>query len=746
MTDRSVLVTAVGGGGVGEQIVKALRLAERPFRIVGTDTDWRSAGLQDVDIPVIVPYASAPAYLETVLGVCRRLDVRGLFPGSEPELLALASARRLLAAAGVVLFANADEVIATGLDKAATAAALARHGFRPPRSLMISGEADLPQVPFLPAILKPVTGGGGSADVFVVQTAAELRLFGAHLLSRHQRVLAQEYIGTAADEYTVGILSDLDGSVIHSIAVRRNILPAFSNRSRVENRTGNPVFGEHLVVSNGISQGEIGPFPEVTLPCERMAASLGSRGPLNIQCRFVDGEVRVFEINPRFSGTTSLRALAGFNEPDLLYRRHVENEVLTPRFSYRSLYLARALREVVVDPALEGASVGTGDFRWALPSLPFVYRPLDSPSNGAGLPDFLPLTLELDRESGLLRQSPDPNIAAALERAYAAGSEVPGVMEAGGIGKDYAEDFLTLLAETTDGKRAEGVRVLEIGCGTGYLLSRLKGLGMEVQGVEPGPHGQQGPQRYGVPVVRGFFPAVEITGLYDLVVLYLVLEHVPEAGRFLESIRARVAPEGRVALVVPDAEPYLEEGDASILFHEHYSYFTPITLEAILRANGATRITFRRSALSRLLFAVFSFDGAARDLSSPGRSLAGSLTLAHRFRNSVQRTTKRLSVYLAQAHALNRTVAIYVPGRFINYVPLGALTLERVRFFDDSPALHGRYYPGIRIPVESRDALIADPCDQVLIMSASFGARIAAELRPALPEATRIITLTELLR
>jgi hypothetical protein len=128
------------------------------------------------------------------------------------------------------------------------------------------------------------------------------------------------------------------------------------------------------------------------------------------------------------------------------------------------------------------------------------------------------------------------------------------------------------------------------------------------------------------------------------------------------------------------------------------------------------------------------------------RPLAGSLALAHRFRNSVPRTTKRLAAYLAEARALNRTVAIYVPGRFVNYVCLGALVLERVRFFDDSPALHGRYYPGIPIAVESRDALIADPCDRVLIMSASFGPRIAAGLRSVLPKATEIVTLTELLR
>jgi carbamoyl-phosphate synthase large subunit len=49
-----------------------------------------------------------------------------------------------------------------------------------------------------------------------------------------------------------------------------------------------------------------------------MANALGSVGPLNIQGRLDNGEFVAFEINPRFSGTTPMRAMAGFNEPELL--------------------------------------------------------------------------------------------------------------------------------------------------------------------------------------------------------------------------------------------------------------------------------------------------------------------------------------------------------------------------------------------------------------------------------------------
>ena len=746
MSARTVLVTAVGGGGVGEQLVKSLRLAGRPYRIVGGDATHRSLGLQEVDLPVILPYASAPEYRETVLSVCRRFEVRAVYPGSEPELLALSGARAELASAGVILFANTPDVIATGLDKARTVRFLADHGFRAPRSMLISRASELDLVPFLPAVLKPNTAGGGSANVFVAQTEAELRTFGNYLLQSSPGFLAQEYLGSATNEFTVGVLSDLDGGFINSIAVRRNILSAFSNRSRVPNRTGNSAFGDQLVVSNGISQGEIGAFPEVTGPCEKIAEALGSRGPLNLQCRLVDGEVYVFEINPRFSGTASLRALAGFNEPDLLYRRHIEGEDLTPRFPYRSGHIARGLREVLIDPSLEAAEPGAGDFRWALPSLPFIFRPLETPGNPPGLPNALPLTIAVDPATGLLRQVPDPIVSEGLDRAYAIGSEIPGLMEDQGIGKEYADDFLELLSATPAAGNLRDTSVLEIGCGTGYLLSRLKERGARVQGIEPGPHGERGSALYGVPVVRGSFPSAEIQGQFGLVVLYLVLEHLPDPVGFLASVRDRVTPGGHLAIVVPDAEPFLEAGDPSILFHEHYSYFTAATLAATLRTAGAASVRIRRSGLSRLLFATCTFGTGAGDDVPFDVPLVDSMAMAHRFRTRVVGSTAKIAAYLAEARALGETIAVYVPGRFVNYLAIGDFGFHGLRFFDDSPSMHGRFYPGIPVPVEAMEDLVARPTPRVLIMSASFGDRIKARVAPLLPASTRWTTLDDVLR
>lgn len=344
----SVVVTGVGGGGIGEQILKALRLADTSYEIIGTDAVPLSKGFDAVDHCYVVPPATDARYLDALLAVCARHGAKALFAGSEPELRVLARRRDVLESAGVFVPVGPVDVVETCLDKDRTARFLADHGFRVPRTLRIDDPAQLASVDFLPVVLKPYVGGGGSVDVSIAQDQSELQAFGRYLLASGRKLIAQEYVGTPDAEFTVGVLTSMNGELINSIALRRYTMSALGNRLKAPNRTNRRDLGETLVISSGISQGEIGRFPEVTGPCERMAELLGCRGPLNIQCRYVADQPVVFEINPRFSGTTSLRAMVGYNEPDVLVRQHVLGESVEPYFPYRSGIILRGLAESLV--------------------------------------------------------------------------------------------------------------------------------------------------------------------------------------------------------------------------------------------------------------------------------------------------------------------------------------------------------------------------------------------------------------
>lgn len=347
-----VMVTGVGGGGHGAQILKALRMSTLPCEIVGTDISVRSNGFAHVDHAYTVPSASDPLYIERILELCKRHATQVLFHGSEPELRVMSAHRGLIRAHGILLPINDASVIDACMDKNKTMQFLSANDFCFPRSVVIDSMAEVDAIDFFPVVLKPFVGSGGSANVFIAQNRTELRLLSEYMLNLHDQFMIQEYVGTPEHEYTVGVLHSLDGALLGSIALKRSLDSALSRRHQVPNTTDQQQWGPKLVISSGVSQGEIGTFPEVTEFCEDVATKLGSAGPLNIQCRLVGDKVYIFEINPRYSGTTSLRAMAGFNEPEMMIRRHLLNEDIHRVATIRGGYLARGLGEEWVDPSL----------------------------------------------------------------------------------------------------------------------------------------------------------------------------------------------------------------------------------------------------------------------------------------------------------------------------------------------------------------------------------------------------------
>ena len=347
----TVLVTAIGGAGHGEQIVKALRIApDTQYRIIGGDAATLCAQFSMVDQPVVMPKASDPSFINAILALCNKYGVCAVFHGCEPELLALSKARNQLADVGVLLPVNPQPVIDICSNKEETSKFLAQNGFGYPHTLLLRARCDVDSVKHFPVVVKPISGGG-SQDCYIAQSHKELEVLFEYLQGISGSFIVQEYIGTYEDEYTVGVLHDMDGNFINSIAVRRKFNSALNIRTAVRNRTRRAELGEWLVISSGISHGQVGRFRNVTEPCERIAAVLGARGAINFQCRLVNGDVKVFEINPRFSGTTSLRAMMGYNEPDILIRKHIFGERVETRFSYREGWILRSLCETVLPDA-----------------------------------------------------------------------------------------------------------------------------------------------------------------------------------------------------------------------------------------------------------------------------------------------------------------------------------------------------------------------------------------------------------
>ena len=340
MKKISVLVTGIGGGGHGEQILKSLKISDLDLFIIGTDLTEYTVGKRYIDQFYLVPKANDSTYLNVIERIIDKHSVKFIFHGSELELKFISENREFFAKKGVYHPLNSKEIIAQCMNKFETYNILKEKGFNLPRFEKINSIEDVQKIDFYPTVLKPSTGSGGSSYVFVVLNNKEAKLLVEFMLLKKVDIVAQQYIGTENDEYTIGVSSDNEGNVLGSVVVKRVINNALTTYSRVSN--GNNSY----IISSGISQGNVCKYPELQKQAEDIAKKINSRGPLNIQCRWVNNELRLLEINPRLSGTTSLRSMAGYNEPALMIKYYILND--TWEFNYNEMLVLRSIEEIKI--------------------------------------------------------------------------------------------------------------------------------------------------------------------------------------------------------------------------------------------------------------------------------------------------------------------------------------------------------------------------------------------------------------
>lgn len=141
-------------------------------------------------------------------------------------------------------------------------------------------------------------------------------------------------------------------------------------------------------------------------------------------------------------------------------------------------------------------------------------------------------------------------------------------------------------------------RVLEIGCSYGFLLHALEeGTGAEVEGVEPNDiSGRFAEAEFGFPVFHGTveeYLASPLQEGYDLIIIYHVLEHLPDPVAVLRALRQRLKPDGRLYVCVPDVT-HLQEPPETFFQVPHVVSFSPWTLSLALWRAGWKPVKWAR--------------------------------------------------------------------------------------------------------------------------------------------------------
>ncbi len=135
-------------------------------------------------------------------------------------------------------------------------------------------------------------------------------------------------------------------------------------------------------------------------------------------------------------------------------------------------------------------------------------------------------------------------------------------------------------------------RLLEIGCAMGFFMRAAQQMGWKVQGVELSEYAAAvARDQFGLPVITGtledgLFPDES----FDAVVLWDVIEHVPDPAELMRRVASLLKPGGLVGLSTGDVDSLLARltGPSWHLYNlpEHLSFFSPATMQSLLQTAG----------------------------------------------------------------------------------------------------------------------------------------------------------------
>jgi SAM-dependent methyltransferase len=289
-------------------------------------------------------------------------------------------------------------------------------------------------------------------------------------------------------------------------------------------------------------------------------------------------------------------------------------------------------------------------------------------------------------------------------------------------------------------------QVFEIASNDGYLLQHFLPLGVPVIGIEPAANVAEAARQKNIPTLVEFFGLELAQQLVsdgrraDLIIANNVLAQVPDLNDFAAGMLHLLAPNGVITLEVPHLERLIDENQFDTIYHEHFSYFSLATIDRLAEKHGLKVFNVEHLSTHGGSLRVYLCRAEAMHAISP----AVTTLLAHereigfedirsyeRFSARVHHTKRQLLSFLIQCKEAGAKLCGYgAPGKgntLLNYCGIGTDFLDFT--VDRNPYKHGRYTPGMHIPIYPVSAIDEAQPDYLLILPWNLTNEIVAQMR-----------------
>jgi len=275
--------------------------------------------------------------------------------------------------------------------------------------------------------------------------------------------------------------------------------------------------------------------------------------------------------------------------------------------------------------------------------------------------------------------------------------------------------------------------VVEIASNDGYLLQYFRERQVPVLGVEPAANVAKVALQKGIPTLVEFFGQTTARSLAaesaaDLLLGNNVLAHVPDLNDFVGGLKILLKPGGVITMEFPHLMRLIEDNQWDTIYHEHFSYFSFLTVGRVFEAHGLRLFDVEELPTHGGSLRIYGCheDDAEKTDTDRARELR------ERERGAGYERLDTYTSYGARVVADKRQILRFLIGlkddgrRVVGYgAPAKGNTLlnycgVRRDFLDYTcdlnPHKQGHFLPGSHIPVRSPEAIREDRPDVVLIL------------------------------
>jgi SAM-dependent methyltransferase len=276
--------------------------------------------------------------------------------------------------------------------------------------------------------------------------------------------------------------------------------------------------------------------------------------------------------------------------------------------------------------------------------------------------------------------------------------------------------------------------IIEIASNDGYLLQYFQEYNIPVLGIEPAKNVAKEAIKSGIPTLTEFLGEKLALGLSkkgqkaDLLIGNNVLAHVPDINDFVKGMKIILNPGGVVTMEFPHLMRLIMEKQFDTIYHEHFSYFSFISVNQIFKKHGLKIFDVEELPThggSLRIYACHSennvYKKGPRTNALLQREINGGyndLKYYFTFSKKVQQTKiDILSFFIEKKKEGKQIVGYGAPAKgntLLNYCGIKTDFIDYT--VDRSPHKQGLFLPGTHIPIYHPDKIKETKPDYVVIL------------------------------